>query len=480
MNQSLLRLISIPRVRPLLAASALFAVAAAPQAQNTSLVIDDFEDGDLSEYGQFAGEEGSVLTTTDMADGAFALQFATDADDYGGSAGFFRALPGAPYDLGALDNAYLVFDLEVTAPLTLEINFQDGDGQTGGEIRNALVFGAANGGYQSYALPLFSFFNTRTATAIDLSDVRNIVFTVINATGDGDSATTETVLRLDNLRLGTGATLTDVVVFDNLDDGDYSEYFSYSGGEFPELSPTTETSDGSANALRGRIDADEYGNFAGFGKTFDSAPVDVSAAETLNFLLRTNGAGKLEINIQSGVADASQGVQSQSRETIAVADTDGEYIAVSIPLEAFIQTTAQPADLTGVFNLAFTFVELQTADMDPATTEFVFDLDNITFGTGDAATAISEIPDVFSTAPSVFPNPTVGRATVAFDLAAPSDVSVDVVDMLGRRVAQIAEAPRSAGEVRLALPTDGLAPGLYVVRVRTSEGMASTRLVLTR
>ena len=64
-----------------------------------------------------------------------------------------------------------------------------------------------------------------------------------------------------------------------------------------------------------------------------------------------------------------------------------------------------------------------------------------------------------------YPSPTRDRATVAFSLARPAVVSLTVVDLLGRRVAVLAEGHRAAGPHAATLGTRGLAPGVYLVRL---------------
>ncbi len=64
---------------------------------------------------------------------------------------------------------------------------------------------------------------------------------------------------------------------------------------------------------------------------------------------------------------------------------------------------------------------------------------------------------------AVRPNPSATRATVGYRLAADGPVRLRVVDRLGREVAVLVDADRSAGEHRAALDTSQLAVGVYVV-----------------
>ena len=93
----------------------------------------------------------------------------------------------------------------------------------------------------------------------------------------------------------------------------------------------------------------------------------------------------------------------------------------------------------------------------------------------------SETPSAdFTEAPSVYPNPTSGSAMVSFDLASASVVSVEVLDGLGRRVAIVTDREFAAGQTQLSIPTAGLAPGVYLVRVQTDAAVSTTRFSVVR
>ena len=462
---------------------AALAVAAAPQAQSPVLVIDNFEDQDNSEYTiVFSGSNGAGITLVSNADGANgtdnSLQVDVDPAVANGFAGFGRDLPGAPVDASGVADPYLVFEAAARATYTLEINHQNPGGATNGEIRNALRFiDRPNGeGFRTYALPLSTFLSTQPAggAAFDFDEIQNLIFTLKDfaATGAGNPQ-----FVVDEIRIVDGIRVQNAIAGLSFDDGDFSgeNGFFFFGGAL-NAAPTTDTPDGSANAVRFAIDGDDYGGFAGFGATISGAPINVTSAQTLNFFYKSNGAARLEVNIQTGAAAGD--TQAEGRDTIKLSDTGGKYRAVSIPIEAFIQTRAGVPDFSNVFNVVMTFVGL-AGDGNPDSDELAVSIDGIGFGTANLAVS-NALPPALATAPSVFPNPTTGAASVAFDLAQASEVSVDVVDLLGRRVAQLAPSARAAGPVQVELPTAGLAAGLYVVRVQTATGVAATRLVVTR
>src|SRR5262249_56828709 len=74
------------------------------------------------------------------------------------------------------------------------------------------------------------------------------------------------------------------------------------------------------------------------------------------------------------------------------------------------------------------------------------------------------------------------RAAVAFTLEQPTEVVVDVLDLQGRSVAQLARETLPAGEYVREWPGPGLAvpSGMYLVRLRTGATMAMVRLPVIR
>ena len=75
----------------------------------------------------------------------------------------------------------------------------------------------------------------------------------------------------------------------------------------------------------------------------------------------------------------------------------------------------------------------------------------------------------------VFPNPTAGRATVAFSLVREADVRIALFDLDGRLIRSDV-ATLGAGDHRAAVETAGLAPGTYVLRLVAGGSVASSRL----
>jgi len=80
-----------------------------------------------------------------------------------------------------------------------------------------------------------------------------------------------------------------------------------------------------------------------------------------------------------------------------------------------------------------------------------------------------------------YPNPTSGRATVAFSIEDATDVRLAVYDALGREVAVLLEGSAPAGRHEMAFDGNELVAGTYLVRLSTADGLAAShRLTLLR
>jgi len=75
-----------------------------------------------------------------------------------------------------------------------------------------------------------------------------------------------------------------------------------------------------------------------------------------------------------------------------------------------------------------------------------------------------------------YPNPVTDGATVRYDLPTSSEVTLTVHDMLGRRVAVLAEGCRGAGTHHAVFRPAGLPSGTYLLRL-CAEGAFTTRVI---
>ncbi|MBC12184.1 MAG: hypothetical protein CMM85_04345 [Rhodothermaceae bacterium] len=114
-------------------------------------------------------------------------------------------------------------------------------------------------------------------------------------------------------------------------------------------------------------------------------------------------------------------------------------------------------------------------------TTFVGDTYHAAVGTtGMFGTAAQTRPTAGALNLSASPNPSAGIAEVTFTLDTPGQVTAEVIDLLGRRVATLADGPMGAGEQSISWNGGSLAAGLYVVRVQTETVVATRTITLTR
>ena len=71
----------------------------------------------------------------------------------------------------------------------------------------------------------------------------------------------------------------------------------------------------------------------------------------------------------------------------------------------------------------------------------------------------------------VVPNPAKEYAMVSTNLAVAGPVKVELIDLLGRPVQQIAQETRAAGPVQWNLDLATLPSGMYFVRIQQAAGM---------
>ncbi len=76
-----------------------------------------------------------------------------------------------------------------------------------------------------------------------------------------------------------------------------------------------------------------------------------------------------------------------------------------------------------------------------------------------------------------YPNPARGPVTVGYRTAAAGPVRLDVLDVQGRTVATLVDAPVAPGE-HVATWAAGVAPGVYVVRMRAAGGVSTLRVAV--
>src|SRR5690606_31703522 len=120
----------------------------------------------------------------------------------------------------------------------------------------------------------------------------------------------------------------------------------------------------------------------------------------------------------------------------------------------------------------------------PEATRLVYArIDGEAYGTAAFTFPLSDEPGASPAAfalHAVYPNPAREAATVAFSLDRPQDVTLEVLDVLGRVVRTEEVGSQAAGPHEARLATAALPSGLYLVRLRGDGVEATRRLVVLR
>lgn len=80
---------------------------------------------------------------------------------------------------------------------------------------------------------------------------------------------------------------------------------------------------------------------------------------------------------------------------------------------------------------------------------------------------------------SIFPNPTQGNLTLAFDLEETTDLSITVLDLNGTVIRQLSKGQVTAGQHQYSYDLNNIvAKGMYLISVQTKTGVAVQKVIL--
>ena len=96
----------------------------------------------------------------------------------------------------------------------------------------------------------------------------------------------------------------------------------------------------------------------------------------------------------------------------------------------------------------------------------------------DSLVSTGEVPKYALADP--YPNPLRGVSTIEFELMRGEQVSINVFDVAGRRVAALLNETRPAGQNSVQFDTTGLASGIYFVRMQTPSWSAARKITIVR
>ena len=172
-------------------------------------------------------------------------------------------------------------------------------------------------------------------------------------------------------------------------------------------------------------------------------------------------------------------------------------VAVSGDTVIVVFHTRNAALLRRSFDLGFTWTPPETVayghnmvfnpdvDIDNGKI-YVSYVDNVNlllyFGRWDPETSVeheSNLPQQIALGPN-YPNPFNASTVISYFLPAASPVSLDIYDLLGRKLVRLYEGNQQAGEHSLRWDASSMATGIYFYRLSTGDEVRAGKALLVR
>ena len=139
-----------------------------------------------------------------------------------------------------------------------------------------------------------------------------------------------------------------------------------------------------------------------------------------------------------------------------------------------------------VFDLNF-----ETEDMEPGTytTEMVIRSNDvqspevvipISFTINSTVSNEEEFIPTEITLEQNYPNPFNPSTNITYSIAETGQVSLDVFNITGQRVATLVQGLQSAGEYTISFDASNLSSGIYIYSLKTGSSIVSKRMVLVK
>jgi serine protease AprX len=165
------------------------------------------------------------------------------------------------------------------------------------------------------------------------------------------------------------------------------------------------------------------------------------------------------------------------------------YVSVALELNlinAFFSLTQGPTDLQPVLHATFRPTQSVTrgefavivSRTFPQYNALTQPAVNSTSGAGTTSTAGQAVKGELVQQVAAYPNPFSGTTTISYFLTKESPVSVEVYNVLGRKVQSLASGTEAAGLHQVQFDGSKLARGTYLFKVKTGETVATQRLVI--
>lgn len=119
--------------------------------------------------------------------------------------------------------------------------------------------------------------------------------------------------------------------------------------------------------------------------------------------------------------------------------------------------------------------EYQTID----TLDFYVRTDSIYTTPSSIPSSVSQI-NLTKTSVTLYPNPNTGNATIQFMLTQPQTVTIEVYNLLGKKVAELLNESKQAGDVKLCFNAadKGMNPGIYLLHIKIGDEVITKKMIV--
>jgi beta-glucanase (GH16 family) len=479
-----------------------------------SLVIfDDFEDGDISDWSFFPGNNASgsgTVISDQPAEGTYYLS--TDWSGTGSNSffygGFFKnldnsaqiVLPESPWINIYLYNESITSVDEYAFEITIRED-TDGNGWTNGQEdskRLDTYFSTSdfNDRWILVSAPVDSFLDIGTGgNGFFDGKLDELVIVVSQVMGDNPS---DVNVDMDFIAFSQGGPL-ETIIFEDFEDGDISDWSFFPGN----------TASGSGTVLDDRpaegtyyLSTDWSGSgsnsffYGGFFKNLDnSAQIDLPDNPWINIYLYNESTTSVneyafEITIREdtdGNGWTNGQEDSKRLDTyFSTSDFNDRWIWVSAPIDSFMDIgTGGNGFFDGKLD-ELVIVVSQVVGDNPS--DVNVDMDFITFSRGPSiplVTGLNVINDQIKQPDKyelyfAYPNPFNPSTTITYYLPKQSQVNIDVFNTIGEKVKTLVNDMQSAGKYKVIFDARDLASGVYFYQLRAGSFVETKKMMMMK
>ena len=81
---------------------------------------------------------------------------------------------------------------------------------------------------------------------------------------------------------------------------------------------------------------------------------------------------------------------------------------------------------------------------------------------------------------NLYPNPVISFANIDYVLVSQSNVSIEILDLMGKSVAKVFEGKQSAGSYKTVFEPNGLSNGVYLCKITVNNQSAIKKMIITK